>query len=368
MSANVCLFALGNEGREAKLVSKRLSRAKKNFRFLKNELRSFPQLFTLARVKQSFQTARHIVATAKNSFASHTSNGNYLRQRVKKGHSVSDAVEQDKKSLDSLVSDVEDAERSIRQAGMVFEDERAQALRRVAALPGLSASLRTEFLVPAVLCFQTVHKTIQKYPHLRRLLVHFEAIKSRIKHMKSLISNDACFTVQLAVAFESDVARVRASLHRYLSEIEAEKRQFDQLVKELYVELQSVASAQESSSLRRFRGARGPHADVTLQAQQIMHQTANVLEESFVERRLDRIAFGVTDKLEPEFYRPPAHVVAAAKAARVAARPWLSLPSESEDFDAAPSRLAPLSSVSKLQYVVKRHIEQERKSKACCLS
>ena len=144
-----------------------------------------------------------------------------------------------------------------------------------------------------------------------------------------------------------------------------------------------------------------------------MHQTANVLEESFVERRLDRIAFGVTDKLEPDFYRPPAHVVAAAKAARVAARPWLSLPSESEvqakrhrikgkvsmflyvfgcvqksrlfflkqkssfklmncikmqDFDAAPSRLAPLSSVSKLQYVVKCHIEQERKSKACLLS
>ena len=31
------------------------------------------------------------------------------------------------------------------------------------------------------------------------------------------------------------MARVRASLHRYLSEIEAEKRQFDQLVKELYV-------------------------------------------------------------------------------------------------------------------------------------
>ena len=34
---------------------------------------------------------------------SHNTNGNYLRQRVKKGHSVSDSVEQDKKSLDILV-------------------------------------------------------------------------------------------------------------------------------------------------------------------------------------------------------------------------------------------------------------------------
>ena len=45
------------------------------------------------------------IAAAKNSFVSHTSNGNYLRQKVEKGYSVSDAVEQDKKSLESLVLD-----------------------------------------------------------------------------------------------------------------------------------------------------------------------------------------------------------------------------------------------------------------------
>ena len=67
-----------------------------------------------------------------------------------------------------------------------------------------------------------------------------------------------------------------------------------------------------------------------MQAQQIMHEAANVLDESFPERRLDRIAFGVTDTLEPDYYRPPAHVVAAAEAARIAARPWLSGPSKFE--------------------------------------
>ena len=61
-----------------------------------------------------------------------------------------------------------------------------------------------------------------------------------------------------------------------------------------------------------------------------MHEAANVLDESFPERRLDRIAFGVTDTLEPDYYRPPAHVVAAAEAARIAARPWLSGPSKFE--------------------------------------
>ena len=67
-----------------------------------------------------------------------------------------------------------------------------------------------------------------------------------------------------------------------------------------------------------------------LQAQQLMHRSANVLEESFAERRLDRIAFGVNDKLELEFYGPPAHVKATAKAAQTAARPWLSQPSQFE--------------------------------------